>query len=155
MGFSGGSLVQWLQNGAPPPRKRSVVVEWPPGWLRETSVVFLLSNLWLPNQGLGTWLGESLACCPRVVGGFCSRTPPSGCPTALGQEGPRQGIFGNPVDIFGGDASVSSLAVSRSSLALLQPWPAPLPVGIVCGKSCMGRSAPYPQKEWVFSYFFI
>ena len=102
MGFSGGSLVQWLQNGAPPPRKRSVVVEWPPGWLRETSVVFLLSNLWLPNQGLGTWLGESLACGPRVVGGFCSLTPPSGCPTALGQEGPRQGIFGNPVDIFGG-----------------------------------------------------
>ena len=73
----------------PPPRKRSAVVEWPPGWLRETSVVFLLSNLGLPNQGLGTRLGESLACGPRVVGGFCSRTPPSGCPTALGQEGPR------------------------------------------------------------------
>ena len=25
--------------------------EWPPGWLRET-VVFFLSNLCLPNQGL-------------------------------------------------------------------------------------------------------
>ena len=117
-------------------------------------MVFLLSNLWLPDQGLGTQLGESLACGPRAVEGFCSQTPPSGCPTALGQEGPRQGIFGNPVDIFGGgDAGVSSLAVSRSSLALLQPWSAPLPVGIVCGKSRMGRSAPSPDKVGVFLVF--
>ena len=115
-----GFLEVHCSNGSkmepPPPRKRSAVVEWPPGWLRKTSVVFLLSNLGLPDQGLGTWLGESLACSPRVVEGFCSWTPPSGCPTALGQEGPRQGIFGNPVDIFGRDTGVSSLAVSRSSL---------------------------------------
>ena len=44
-------------NGAPPPPviiKQAVrEVEWPPGWPRETSIVSLLSNLWLPNWGLG------------------------------------------------------------------------------------------------------
>ena len=42
MGFSGSSLSNGSKIEPPPPRKRSAVVEWPPGWLRETSVVFLL-----------------------------------------------------------------------------------------------------------------
>ena len=101
-GFFWRFTVQRLRKESPPPCKRSAVVEWPPGRLREISVVYLLSNLWFPYRGLGTRLGESQACSPREVEGKCSRTPPSGCPTAFWQEGSRQRASVIPVTSLGG-----------------------------------------------------
>ena len=108
-------------------------MEWPPGWLRETSVVFLFSILWLPDQELGTWRGESRACGPRVVEGECSQTLPSVCPTAfpewVWQEGPQtESLLGTLLQLQGGCWCV--LAGSPTSwLVLLQPWPASLQIG--------------------------
>ena len=81
MGFSGGLLSsgsEWSlpsdhpirgERGERGERVRGVRwvrgVEWPPGWLRETSVVFLLSNLWLPDRGLGCGEGSLK---PAVLG---------------------------------------------------------------------------------------
>ena len=60
MVFSGGSLsstrvlVQRLQMEPPMIIPQGVRgVEWSPGWLRKASVVSHLSNLWLPDWGLG------------------------------------------------------------------------------------------------------
>ena len=81
----------------------------PPGRLRETSIVFLFSILWLPDQGLGTWLEESQALVPRVVEGMCCQTLPSGCPMAFSARGPQTGSLGKSCCDFGGDAGVPLL----------------------------------------------
>ena len=61
----------------------------PPGRLREISVVSLLSNPRVARLGARiAGLCRETVRGPRAVGGFCSRTLPSGRPTALGQEGP-------------------------------------------------------------------
>ena len=57
-----------------------LVVEGEPG-------ISLLSNLWLPVQGLGTRQGESRPSGPRVVESECSLTSPSGCQTAVPEWG--------------------------------------------------------------------
>ena len=136
---------------SPPPHKGREVVEWPPGRLRETSVVFLFSNLWLPDQGLGTWLGESQACSPKVVESMCSWTLPSGCPMAFWQEGPRQGVSENPVVTLRGDAGVSSLAGQHLHwLCCSLGWPASR---LFSGKSHRGDRPPAHKKCGL--YFFL
>ena len=115
-------------------------------------MVFLLSNLWLPDRGLGMRLGKSQPCGPRVVEGKCSRTLPSGCPTALWQEGSRQRASGNPVALSGGCCSIlaGSVNVFIGTVAALA---SPLASRLFSGKSRMGRSAPYPMKRSGYSYF--
>ena len=83
MGISGSSVSsgsEWTPSDHPVRDERGGVA---PGWLKETSVVFLLSNLWLPIRGLEMRGGESRACSLRVVEDECSRTLPSGFPTAF------------------------------------------------------------------------
>ena len=154
-GFFWRFTVQWLQKEPPPPCKRRAVVEWPPGWPREISVVFLLSNLGLPIWGLGTWLGMSQACSPRVVEGKCSRTPPSGCLMAFLARGLQTESFWE--SFFGGggcNAGASSLAVSMSSLALSQPWPAPCQWAFLW-KEPYGEITSLPTKSVGFFLFFL
>ena len=134
-------------------------MEWPPGQLRETSGVFLLSNLWLPDWGPGMRQGESRACGPRVVGGECSRTLPSGCPTAftewVSQEGSQtESLLGILLQVHGECWCV--LAGSpTSSFGLLQPWPAPLPTGHFFG-SAVGEIGPPPTEVvWAFPFSFM
>ena len=57
MGFSGGSLFRGSEWSCPSnhPVRGVRGLEWPPGQLRVTSMVSLLSNRWLPDWGLGIW----------------------------------------------------------------------------------------------------
>ena len=130
----------------------------PPGWLKETFMVFLLSNLWLPDGGGGgalkTWWEESRTYGHRVVKGECSQTLPSGFPTAfpewIWQECPRKWVFWESccwmlvcpcwqLSIVG---TVAALARTLASRLLFR-------------KSHMRRSAPCPPKRVDFFLFFI
>ena len=120
-------------------------MEWPPGHLREASIVFLLSNPWLLNQGLGMRQGESRVCGPRVVEGKCSWTLPSGCPTAfpkwVWQECAQTvSLLGILLQLRG--RCWCFLAGSPTLLVLLQPWPAPLPIGLFFEKAVSGDRPP-------------
>ena len=133
-------------------------MEWPPGQLRETSVVFLFSNLWLPDQGLGIRRGESRACGPRMVEDECSQTLPSGCPTAfpkwVWQKGPRQRVFWESCCISGEDAGATLLAAQHLRWFCYSLGWHPCQIGHFLGSAVRGDHPPAKSAGFFFFELF-
>ena len=82
-----------------------------------------------------------------------SRVSAQPLPSGFGKRAPDRESSGNPVASLGG--CWCDLAGSpTSSLLLLQPWPAPLPMGQFFGRA-VGEIGPLPTNPVGFSFSFM
>ena len=76
-------------------------------------------------------------------------------PSGFGKRAPDRESSGNPVASLGGGGCWCNLAGSPTFLlVLLQPWPAPLPIGHFLGV-LYGEIGPTCKKVQAFSFFFF